>query len=114
MRKFSPAIISALRGYGLADFLADLGAGLTVGLIALPLAIGFGIGSGVTPQQGLWTGIIASIVVALGGSRFQVAGPARGPVARLVFGRPLAWAFCAWPRAPQAGRVGRPPRGAPR
>src|SRR5207247_1014612 len=31
---------------------------------------------GVTPQQGLWTGIIASIVVALlGGSRFQVAGP---------------------------------------
>jgi SulP family sulfate permease len=55
---------------------ADLGAGLTVGLIALPLAIGFGIASGVTPQQGLWTGIIASLVVALlGGSRFQVAGP---------------------------------------
>ena len=54
----------------------DLGAGLTVGLIALPLAIGCGIASGVTPQQGLWTGIIASVVVALlGGSRFQVAGP---------------------------------------
>ena len=59
-----------------ATFFADLGAGLTVGLIALPLAIGFGIASGVTPQQGLWTGIIASLVVAvLGGSRFQVAGP---------------------------------------
>src|SRR5450631_1333586 len=76
MERFSPAIISALRGYRRGDFFADLGAGLTVGLIALPLAIGFGIASGVTPQQGLWTGIIASIVVALlGGSRFQIGGP---------------------------------------
>jgi len=76
MRTFSPAIVSALRGYRRADLVADLGAGLTVGLVALPLAIGFGIASGVTPQQGLWTGIIASLVVALlGGSRFQVAGP---------------------------------------
>ena len=76
MRGFEPAIIAALRGYRRADFFADLGAGLTVGMIALPLAIGFGIASGVTPQQGLWTGIIASLVVALlGGSRFQVAGP---------------------------------------
>ena len=76
MGRFVPAIVPALRGYRRADFLADLGAGVTVGLIALPLAIGFGIASGVTPQQGLWTGIIASLVVAvLGGSRFQVAGP---------------------------------------
>ena len=76
MGRFNPAIILALRGYRRADFFADLGAGLTVGLIALPLAIGFGIASGVTPQQGLWTGIVASVVVALlGGSQFQVAGP---------------------------------------
>jgi SulP family sulfate permease len=73
---FVPAIVRALRGYGRADFLADLGAGVTVGIIALPLAIGFAIASGVAPQQGLWTGIIASIAVALfGGSRFQIAGP---------------------------------------
>src|SRR5207302_3750834 len=76
MRSFTPAIVGALRGYRRTDLFADLGAGLTVGLVALPLAIGFGIASGVTPQQGLWTGIIASIVVALlGGSQFQVAGP---------------------------------------
>src|ERR1700719_3737055 len=74
VRKVVPAIVAALRGYRRGDFFADLGAGLTVGLIAL--ALGFGIASGVTPQQGLWTGIIASLVVALlGGSRFQVAGP---------------------------------------
>lgn len=47
-----------------------------MGIIALPLAIGFAIASGVTPQQGLWTGVIAGMAVALfGGSRFQIAGP---------------------------------------
>src|SRR3954465_15461575 len=76
MFEFRPAFISAFRDYKRADFLADLGAGVTVGIIALPLAIGFGIASGVTPQQGLWTAIIAGLAVALlGGSRFQVAGP---------------------------------------
>jgi SulP family sulfate permease len=70
------AIADSLQDYRRGDFFADLAAGLTVGVIALPLAIGFGIASGVTPQQGLWTGIIAGIIVAvLGGSRFQIAGP---------------------------------------
>ena len=73
---FRPAISSALVKYGRPDFVADLLAGLTVGVIALPLAIGFGIASGVTPQQGLWTGIVGGLAVALlGGSRFQIAGP---------------------------------------
>jgi len=76
MRTFFPALLPALRQYRRADLFADLGAGVTVGIIALPLAIGFAIASGGTPQQGLWTGIIAGIVVGLfGGSRFQIAGP---------------------------------------
>ena len=76
MRMLQPAIFSAFRDYRRTDFFGDLSAGLTVGVIALPLAIGFGIASGVTPQQGLWTGIVSGLVVALlGGSRFQVAGP---------------------------------------
>src|SRR5688572_12262678 len=76
MGRFVPALFPALRGYRRGDFFADLGAGVTVGLIALPLAIGFGIASGVTPQQGLWTAIIAGVLIsALGGSRFQIGGP---------------------------------------
>jgi SulP family sulfate permease len=73
---FRPALLASLSSYNKAGLLKDLGAGITVGVIALPLAIGFAIASGVTPQQGLWTAIIAGAVVgALGGSRFQIAGP---------------------------------------
>jgi SulP family sulfate permease len=45
-------------------------------LVALPLAMAFAISSGVPPEAGIYTAIIAGVVVsALGGSRFQIAGP---------------------------------------
>jgi len=73
---FRPALFASLKQYNRADLLKDCGAGVTVGVIALPLAIGFAIASGVSPQQGLWTGIVAgAAVAAFGGSRFQIAGP---------------------------------------
>ncbi len=51
-------------------------AGLVVGVVALPLAMAFAIASGVKPEQGLYTAIVAGIVVSLfGGSRIQIAGP---------------------------------------
>jgi SulP family sulfate permease len=57
-------------------FWSDLGAGVTVGIVALPLAIGFGIASGVQPGQGLWTAIIAGLLISVfGGSRVQIGGP---------------------------------------
>nr|MBP6785276.1 sodium-independent anion transporter [Verrucomicrobiales bacterium] len=75
--RYSPVARNGFAGYQRSDFVSDLGSGLTVGVIALPLAIGFGIASGAeNPGQGLWTAIVAGLVVALfGGSRFQVAGP---------------------------------------
>jgi sulfate permease, SulP family len=55
---------------------ADVLAGLTVGIIALPLSMALAIAAGVPPQHGLYTAIIAGIVIALcGGSRVNISGP---------------------------------------
>ncbi len=73
---FVPKLFTTLRGYGRAQFVADLTAGLIVGIVALPLAIAFGIASGVTPDRGLVTAIVAGFIIsALGGSRVQIGGP---------------------------------------
>ena len=59
-------------------------------MIALPLAIGFGIASGVTPDQGLWTAIVAGFLISLlGGSCHQIGGPTGAfvPVLALVVAR---------------------------
>jgi SulP family sulfate permease len=51
-------------------------AGLTVGVIALPLSMALAIASGVAPQHGLYTAIVAGIVIALtGGSKVNISGP---------------------------------------
>jgi SulP family sulfate permease len=71
-----PQLFSSLRNYSRQTFLSDLGAGITVGVVALPLAIGFAIASGVTPGQGLWTAIIAGLLISVfGGSKVQIGGP---------------------------------------
>lgn len=55
---------------------ADVLAGLTVGVIALPLSMALAIAADVPPQHGLYTAIIAGIVIALcGGSRVNISGP---------------------------------------
>ena len=83
---FRPRLLDALRGYDRARFLADLGAGVTVGVVALPLAMAFAIASGVKPEQGLFTAIIAGVLIsALGGSQVQIGGPA-GAFIVIVYG----------------------------
>lgn len=75
---FTPKLVTVLRdGYGSAAFRSDLVAGLTVAVVALPLSMAIAIASGATPAQGLYTAIIGGFLVsALGGSRFQIGGPA--------------------------------------
>src|SRR4051794_10385577 len=75
---FTPKLVTVLtERYGLADLRADAVAGLTVAIVALPLSMAIAIASGVTPDRGLYTAIIGGFVVsALGGSRFQIGGPA--------------------------------------
>jgi sulfate permease, SulP family len=75
---YTPKLFTILReGYGLTSLKADTISGLTVAIVALPLSMAIAIASGVTPDRGLYTSIIGGFIVsALGGSRFQIGGPA--------------------------------------
>jgi SulP family sulfate permease len=75
---FTPKLVTILREhYGRRDLQADIVAGLTVAIVALPLSMAIAIASGVTPDRGLYTAIVGGFCVsALGGSRFQIGGPA--------------------------------------
>lgn len=75
---FTPKIVTVLReGYDAANFRADIIAGLTVAIVALPLSMAIAIASHATPAQGLYAAIFGGFLVsALGGSRFQIGGPA--------------------------------------
>ena len=75
---YAPKLLTVLReGYGVADFRADVISGLTVAIVALPLSMAIAIASGVTPDRGLYTAVVGGFIVSLlGGSRFQVGGPA--------------------------------------
>jgi SulP family sulfate permease len=76
--EFLPKLLTVWReGYGLAHLRADALAGLTVAIVALPLSMAIAIASGVGPERGLFTAIVGGFLVsALGGSRYQIGGPA--------------------------------------
>ena len=75
---FTPKLVTQIReGYSAAFFRKDALAGLTVAIVALPLSMAIAIASHAPPQAGLFTAIIGGFLVsALGGSRFQIGGPA--------------------------------------
>ncbi len=75
---FTPKLVTVLReGYGLGHLRSDVIAGLTVAIVALPLSMAIAIASGVSPDRGLYTAIVGGFLIsALGGSRFQIGGPA--------------------------------------
>lgn len=76
MRELTPQLIHSLKHYSKETLINDLIAGLIVAIIALPLSIALALASGVSPEQGLYTAIVAGfIVAALGGSKVQITGP---------------------------------------
>ncbi|MFZ5709343.1 MAG: SulP family inorganic anion transporter [Pseudomonadota bacterium] len=76
--QFVPKLVTVFReGYRPGDLRSDALAGLTVAIVALPLSMAIAIASGVGPERGLFTAIVGGFLVsALGGSRFQIGGPA--------------------------------------
>jgi sulfate permease, SulP family len=84
--ELQPKLFTVLREGLTREILAgDVLAGVVVGIVALPLAIAFAIASGVRPEQGLYTAIVAGLVIsALSGSRVQIGGPT-GAFVVLVF-----------------------------
>jgi SulP family sulfate permease len=83
---FTPKLVTVLReGYGLRDLRTDAISGLTVAIVALPLSMAIAIACGLSPDRGLYTAIVGGFLVsALGGSRFQIGGPA-GAFIVLIF-----------------------------
>jgi sulfate permease, SulP family len=75
---YRPKLVTLIvEGYSFGAFRSDVTAALTVAVVALPLSMAIAVASGVEPVRGLYTSIIGGFLVsALGGSRFQIGGPA--------------------------------------
>lgn len=81
------ALLEAHRAglYKTSNWVRNIVAGMVVGVVALPLSMAFAIASGARPEQGLYTAIIAGLLVTLfGGSRLQIAGPTGAFIAVLA------------------------------
>ncbi|WNF37453.1 SulP family inorganic anion transporter [Bacillaceae bacterium IKA-2] len=80
-------------GYSLRKLQKDILAGLVVGIIAIPLGMAFAIASGVKPEYGIYTTIIAGIIISIsGGSRYQIGGPT-GAFIPILFGIVITYGF---------------------
>nr|WP_298548852.1 sulfate permease [uncultured Lachnoclostridium sp.] len=76
MKDLTPQLFLSMKQYTGKQFTADVISGIIVAIIALPLSIALALASGVTPEQGLYTAIVAGFIISfLGGSKVQIAGP---------------------------------------
>jgi sulfate permease, SulP family len=79
--------------YSLSSVPKDLNSGLIVGIIAIPLGMAFAIASGVKPEYGIYTTIVAGILISLiGGSKYQIGGPT-GAFIPILFGIVMTYGY---------------------
>ncbi|MEK4029652.1 SulP family inorganic anion transporter [Pseudobacillus sp. FSL P4-0506] len=86
-------LLGSLNNYSIHHLRKDLLAGVIVGVIALPLGMAFAIASGVKPEYGLYTTIIAGILISIfGGSKYQIGGPT-GAFVPVLLGIVMAYGY---------------------
>jgi SulP family sulfate permease len=75
---YRPKLATVLaEGYNFNSFRRDMIAALTVAIVAVPLSMAIAVASGVSPERGLYAAVIGGFLIsALGGSRYQIGGPA--------------------------------------
>jgi sulfate permease, SulP family len=79
--------------YSLSSVPKDVLSGLIVGVIAIPLGMAFAIASGVKPEYGIYTTIVAGILISLfGGSKYQIGGPT-GAFIPILFGIVMTYGY---------------------
>jgi SulP family sulfate permease len=79
--------------YSLSSLQKDLISGLIVGVIAIPLGMAFAIASGVKPEYGIYTTVVAGILISLfGGSKYQIGGPT-GAFIPILFGIVMTYGY---------------------
>ena len=64
MKNLKPQLVLSLREYSKEKLVKDLVAGVIVAIIALPLSIALALASGVSPEQGLYTAIVAGFLIS--------------------------------------------------
>ena len=79
--------------YSLSSVPKDILSGIIVGVIAIPLGMAFAIASGVKPEYGIYTTIVAGILISLfGGSKYQIGGPT-GAFIPILFGIVMTYGY---------------------
>ena len=64
MKDLTPQLFLSMKQYSKEQFVNDVVSGIIVAIIALPLSIALALASGVTPEQGLYTAIVAGFVIS--------------------------------------------------
>jgi len=79
--------------YSISSLPKDFLSGLIVGVIAIPLGMAFAIASGVKPEYGIYTTVVAGILISLfGGSKYQIGGPT-GAFIPILFGIVMTYGY---------------------
>lgn len=82
-----------------AHWLPNIVSGLIVGVVALPLAMAFAIASGAKPEQGLYTAIVAGLLVrCAAAAAYRLPAPPAPSSSSWPASPPsMAWRACSWP-----------------